>query len=210
MDSNDITRRRVLSTVGAAGVAGLAGCNGGGDGEDGGNDTPSDGGDGTGDGGTSTPGGGVSGSVRLGWFNPHSGALAYYGNSTLWPFYAGLKYKGGDSTSVPGPDAGTGQYEVEVGDVTYEIIVSDSAGDKSAQTIADEYVNQFDVDFLVGGTSSANAKTVVNNVANETQTPYMVAPAAAQSITGDKATCSDNVFRANETVAMDALSGAST
>jgi branched-chain amino acid transport system substrate-binding protein len=208
MDSTGFTRRRVIGSLGAAGMIGLAGCGGdGGDGTDGGGDGgDGDGGDG-GTGGTTTTGG-ASGTVRIGAFNPHSGALAYYGNHTLWSMYSGLKYKGGESTEVPGPDAGTGNYEIEVGDVTYQIVVGDSQGSSStAQTRAEEFVSDFDIDVLLGGTSSASAQTVASNVASPEQVPYMVAPAAAVSITGSSETCGPNIFRAAENVAMDAQSG---
>jgi len=208
MDSTGLTRRRVIGSLGAAGLLGLAGCGGDGGGDSGDGGSGGEGGDdgSGGDGGTTA--GGASGTVRIGSFNPHSGALAYYGNHTLWSMYAGLKYKGGDATEVPGPDAGTGNYTVEVGDVTYEIVVGDSEGSSStAQSRAEEFVNDFDVDLLLGGTSSAAARTVANNVASPQEVPYMVAPAAAVSITGDSDTCGPNIFRAAENVAMDALSG---
>ncbi|MEF8776424.1 MAG: BMP family ABC transporter substrate-binding protein, partial [Haloarculaceae archaeon] len=66
-------RRRVLKTLGAAGMLGLAGCSGGGDGEDGGDgDGSGDGGTttATGDGGTTTAtgdGGGGMDSVKAAW-----------------------------------------------------------------------------------------------------------------------------------------------
>ncbi|MEF8775366.1 MAG: ABC transporter substrate-binding protein [Haloarculaceae archaeon] len=214
MDSNDITRRRAVSLLGATGVAGLAGC--GGDGEEATTTTESDGADG-GDMTTTTAGDGdgmtttqsVSGAVTIGWLNPHSGALSYYGNHTLWSFYAGLKYRSDGAASIPESGAGTGEYTISVGDVDYEIIVSDSQGDPGeGQTIATEYVNQDNVDFLVGGTSSATANAVAKNVANQAQVPYMAAPAAAVSVTGSPDTCSEYVFRANENVAMDARAGA--
>ncbi len=203
-----LTRRRLLASVGAAGAVGLAGCGDGGDTGDTGGDGSDGGGTPTqGDGGTTTPSG-AQGTVRLGVFNPHSGGLVYYGNHTLWSMYAGLKYKGGEATEVPGPEAGTGTYEVEVGDVTYEIIVGDSEGSSStAQTRAEEFVSDIGVDVLLGGTSSASATTVANNVASPEEVPYMVAPAAAVSITGSSENCGPNVFRASENVGMDAQSG---
>jgi branched-chain amino acid transport system substrate-binding protein len=202
MDSTHVTRRRVLGSLGAAGIVGLAGCGDGGDTGDGNGDgSPTPGG------GTTTPGG-ASGTVTIGALNPHSGALAYYGNHTLWSMYAGLKHKGGEETTVPGPQEGTGNYEIEVGDVTYQFAVSNSEGSSStAQTKAEEFVEDFDVDVLMGATSSASASAVANNVATPEQVPYMVAPAAAVSITGSEENCSPYVFRASENVAMDAQSG---
>ncbi len=209
MDSTHVTRRRVIGSLGAAGIVGLAGCGDGGDTDGGNGDGGGDGsGDGSGSGGETTTPDTVSGTVTIGALNPHSGALAYYGNHTLWSMYAGLKYKGGDGTSVPGPQSGTGTYEIEVDDVTYEFAVSDSQGSSStAQTKAEEFVEDFDVDVLMGGTSSASATTVANNVATPEQVPYMVAPAAAVSITGSAENCSPYIFRANENVGMDAQSG---
>ncbi len=223
----------MVSALGAAGVAGLAGCGGdgdgadtttepsGSDGDDGdgmdtttepsdgtdGDGTDGDGTDGDGEDGTSTPQP-VSGTVKIGWLNPHSGGLAYYGNHTLWGLYAGLNYRSGGEASIPESGSGTGEYTISVGDVDYEILVSDSKGDPSeGQNIATEYINNDNVDLLMGGTSSATARAVAKNVANQANVPYMVAPAAAVSVTGSQDTCSEYVFRANANVAMDARSG---
>jgi len=225
MDSNDITRRRLVSALGAAGITGLAGC-GGGDGdttttseptttEPSGTEPPTT----TEPSGTTpsgtepptetTPGGGTterpSGvTVKIGAFQPLSGALKYYGQSAMWGFYSGLAYKGADSV----PEATPGEYTVEVDGVTYEIILSDTgASPSNAQNLATDYVRNEDVDMLLGGTSSASAATVAQNVANRAQVPYMVGPAASTSITADDANCGPNIYRANETTAMDARSG---
>ncbi len=221
MENNAIGRRKVLTTVGAAGMLGLAGCAGGDDGGDGsdGNDggdgsdgsdgsDDSDGSDGS-DGGTTTSTE-ASGTVRIGILHPVSGPLNFYGAESLYGFYSGLKYRGGDETSVPGPDSGDGEFTVEVGDVTYELLVRDTGGDSNeAQSLATNLVSDDDVDLLAGGTSSASALAIANNVATPAQVPYVAGPTAAASLTGSSENCSEWVFRTSENVAMEALSGGS-
>jgi branched-chain amino acid transport system substrate-binding protein len=155
-----------------------------------------------------TTAGGASGTVTIGALQPLSGSLKFYGNEAMFGFYSGLKLRGGDSTSVPAADAGSGDYEVEVGDVTYELLVRDTKADSAeAQSLATDLVQNDGVDALYGGTSSASALAVANNVAKRAQIPYMAGPAAAVNLTANSENCSEVVFRANETVEMDALSG---
>jgi len=203
-DQIGVSRRRVLGTLGAAGTIALAGCGGGnGDGGDDGGDTPSDGGDG----GTTTP---SEVTFTVGAVQPLSGALQYYGQLSMWGFYTGLGYRAGTSSGLPEGGAGAGDYELEVGDTTYELLVRDSLGDSGeAQSQATDLVQSDDADVLFGATNSASALAIANNVAKEAEIPYMAGPAATVELTSSSENCSEYVFRASENVAMDALSGGS-
>ncbi|MWG33036.1 ABC transporter substrate-binding protein [Halomarina oriensis] len=212
MDANRQTRRRVLATLGATGVAALAGCtddsgseNGSGDGTDGG---MTDGGttDGTGGGTTTgTAGASVSGTLKVGVVQPVSGDLQYYGQQALWGFYSGLGYKG-EASSLP--DASTGTKTMSVGDLDVEMHVRDTKLDsQTAQEVATDLVTSEEVDLLFGGTSSAAATRIVNSVTKQSGVPTMIGPAASADITSSSETCTDLVFRASENTAMDARSG---
>jgi branched-chain amino acid transport system substrate-binding protein len=206
-----LSRRRVLSALGATGVAGLAGCSGGGGG---GNDTTTsgDGGGGTADGGdgdvtgtTTGSTGGASGSVKIGVLQPTSGDLKYYGQQALWGFFSGLAYKAGQD---PKTGVESGQHTVSVGDVDYELFVRDTKfSADTAQTLATDLVQSEEVDMLFGCASSGAASRVITTVANQANVPYMVGPAASADVTSNSETCSDIVFRASENTAMDARSG---
>jgi len=179
MDSNGITRRRVISTLGAAGAIGLAGC---------------------GDGGSS--GGNNVNEVTIGMIQPLSGSLRPYGQIAMRGFYTYFGYRGAD---IP-DEISEGTEEFDVDDTTYTIEVRDSGGDQTeAQNAASELAG--DVTALAGGTSSASAIAIANNVANAQGIPYMAGPAASVEITGSSDNCSEAVFRGSETVAMDAQSG---
>lgn len=176
MDSNDITRRRVLSTLGTAGAIGLAGCGGDSD--------------------SSVE------EVRIGMIQPLSGSLRSYGEIAMRGFYTYFGYRGADIPS----EISEGEESFDVDDTTYTIDVRDSAGDQSeAQNAASDMAG--DVTALAGATSSASALAIANNVATQQGVPYMIGPAASVEITADGDNCSEAVFRASETVAMDAQSG---
>ena len=183
MDSNDITRRRVISTLGAAGAVGLAGCGGGGD-------------------GTTTNGGGGPDEVSIGMVQPLSGSLQAYGNIAMRGFYTYFGYRGADIPS----EISEGSESFDVDGTTYNVEVRDSGGDQTeAQNAASDMAG--DVTALAGATSSASARAIASNVANQQGIPYMAGPAASVDITASSEFCSEAVFRASETVAMDAQSG---
>ena len=177
------TRRSVLKAAGAAGVTGLAGVAGC-----------------AGLGGSSSPD-----TMKIGVMQPLSGNIAYYGQHSLWSFLSGLAYKG-DTDPIAEPETGT--EEVEVGDTTYELVIRDTQfSADEAQSIANNLVSDEEVDALFGCASSGAARRVANNVLSATDIPYMAGPAAAADLTSSDETCSPQLFRANETTAMDARSG---
>ena len=182
MDSNDITRRRVISTLGAAGAVGLAGCGGGN--------------------GTETNGSGGPDEVSIGMVQPLSGSLKAYGQIATRGFYTYFGYRGAD---IPG-EITEGEETFEVDGTTYKVDLRDTGADQTeAQNAASDMAG--DVTALAGGTSSASARAIASNVANQKGVPYMAGPAASVDITGSSEFCSQVVFRASETVAMDAQSG---
>lgn len=205
----------MLGSVGVAGVAALAGCTGDdgddsddpetGDGETG--DTgDSETGDGeTGDDGTTTES--VEGTLRIGLLQDFSGVLPEYGQQGTAGFYNGLAYKA-DDDPLPIDAVDAGEYEYSVGDVDFEIVARDTGfAPNEAQQLAAELVTQDDVDLLYGVGNSGGATRVINQVVDQSNTPFIIGPAASAGITADETTCRENVFRANENTAMDARSG---
>jgi branched-chain amino acid transport system substrate-binding protein len=195
------TRRQWIKAAAAGTVGiGLAGCNGNGNGN----------GNGTGDGnGTDTPTDtgdvGASGTVTIGVMQPLTGNVKYYGQQSLWGFLSGLAYKQGADP----PDVSTaGTESVEVGDVTYELVIENSEfSPDTAQTVAEDLVLDEEVDLLFGVTSSDAARRVIETVVLESNVPIVVGPAASAGVTSNSDTCSELVFRASENTAMDARSG---
>ena len=208
MTSDRVSRRMMLGSVGAAGVAALAGCTGDddsddsetGDGDTGDGDTSD-----TGDDGTTTES--VEGTLRIGLLQDFSGVLPEYGQQGTAGFYSGLAYKA-DDDPLPADAVDAGEYEYSVGDVDFEIVARDTGFAASeAQQLAEELVTQDDVDLLYGVGNSGGATRVINQVVDQSNTPFMIGPAASAGITADETTCRENVFRANENTAMDARSG---
>ncbi|WP_135302815.1 ABC transporter substrate-binding protein [Haloarcula amylovorans] len=203
-----ITRRRVLGALGV-GISGLSGCvneDGSSDGGDGGNG--GDGGGGTSNmtsDGTSTGGSDSAQSISIGVLQPLSGDLSYYGKQSLWGFLSGLSYK---ADQAPPKQSSTGELSMTVGDVEYTLYVRDTEfSADTAQTAATNLVSNQDVDMLFGCSSSGAAGRVIGNVVSQASVPMMVGPAASAGITSNSETCSDLVYRASETTAMDARSG---
>ena len=186
MASEYPSRRTVLGSLGATGVAALAGCVG----DDDGTTTES-----------------VEGTLRIGLLQDFSGELPEYGAQGTAGFYSGLAYKA-DDDPLPEDAVDAGEYEYTVGDTDIEIVARDTGFEASeAQELAEELVTQDDVDLLYGVGNSGGATRVITQVVDQADVPYIVGPAASAEITADETTCRDRVFRANENTAMDARSG---
>ncbi len=188
MAYENVSRRRVLTGLGATGAVALAGCVGNGD----------DGGETIDD---------IDGSFKIGILQDFSGPLPDYGAQGTAGFYSGLAYKA-DDDPLPDGSVDAGDYEYSVGDVDIELLVRDSASDPSeAQELAEELTTTDDVDLLYGSASSGGANRIITNVVDRSEVPYIAGPAAAAEITNESDTCREMVFRANENTAMDARSG---
>jgi len=183
MDSDRISRRRVLGSLGATGVAAFAGCVGG-------------------DSGSS-----AEGTLRIGILQAFSGQLEAYGTQGTAGFYSGLAHKA-DSDPLSNDAVSAGDYTYSVGDIDIEIRARDTQfAPAQAQQLAQELVTQDDVDLLYGVGNSGGAISVINNVVDQSGVPFIPGPAASAGITADQGTCRERVFRANENTAMDARSG---
>ncbi|WP_323190655.1 ABC transporter substrate-binding protein [Halostella sp. PRR32] len=174
------TRRSLLKSAGAIGLASAAGC-------------------------LSEDGGGDGGSLRIGIMQPLTTSVDYYGQQSLWGFLSGLAYKHDqDPLSVDSPTEET----IEGDQYDYELLIEDSEFDADqAQSVATDFVENRDVDILFGTASSGSARRVIETVVSNTDTPFVAGPAAAADITSDSQYCHERVFRASENTAMDARSG---
>jgi branched-chain amino acid transport system substrate-binding protein len=206
MTHDRVSRRAVLKgSAGAIALTGLAGCTGGGNGNGGGGNSNS-GGNSSGDG---TPKSGeASGTVKIGILQPLSGTLAYYGKQSLWGFISGLAYKG-NTNPIPKGKLQTGTESITIDGITYEFIIRDTKlSVDTALSLAKSLVTDQNVDVLFGCTLSSTARKVITQVIQKVgDVPIMLGPAASAGITANPDTCRKNVFRANETTAMDARAG---
>jgi len=174
------SRRSLLKSAGAIGLASTAGC-------------------------LSEDGGSEGGSLRIGVMQPLTGDVEYYGQQSLWGFLSGLAYKHDqDPLSV----SSAGEETIEGDQYDYELLIENSEFDADqAQSVATDLVEDRDVDVLFGTASSGSARRVIDTVVSNTDTPFIAGPAAAADITSSSEYCHERVFRANENTAMDARSG---
>jgi branched-chain amino acid transport system substrate-binding protein len=124
--------------------------------------------------------------VKVGLITDLSGALAIYGAHILPSFMLGMEY----ATGAPGSAgevfdfAATQENTFTLDNCEIQVFVRDDAStpDNTA-TIARELIDVEDVDILVG-TVSSGATATLQGIAAESQIPLIVAPAAANDITG--------------------------
>lgn len=129
--------------------------------------------------------------IKIGVVTSLSGAMEYYGTMQVQGFRLGLEYATGGTNTVLGRPI--------------ELIVEDDTGDPGVGVQkARELVERHNVDFLQGTPSSAVA-LAVQDVARENEILFLVAPAAADSITG--ANWNKYTFRTSSTTTQDALTG---
>ncbi|MBI5296442.1 MAG: substrate-binding domain-containing protein [Chloroflexi bacterium] len=124
--------------------------------------------------------------VKVGLITDASGALAIYGAHILRSFMLGMEY----ATGAPG-SAGdkfdftqTQENVFRIDDCEIQVFVRDDAStpDNTA-TIARELIDVQKVNILVG-TVSSGATATLQGIALESKIPLIVAPAAANDITG--------------------------
>lgn len=118
--------------------------------------------------------------IKIGLITDLSGALALYGMMTSRSFQLGMEYaSGAPGTAV---DATTTAYTF--GDCEVQVLVRDDKGSaEQTATLARELVEKDAVDLLVGTVSSGSTASL-QEIAKESQVPLIVAPAAANDITG--------------------------
>ena len=124
--------------------------------------------------------------VKVGLITDVSGALAIYGAHILRSFMLGMEYVAG----APGSAGEVFDFKV-VQENTFmvegceiQVFVRDDAGNpENTATIARELIDVQKVNILVG-TASSGATATLQGIALESKIPLIVAPAAANDITG--------------------------
>ncbi len=143
--------------------------------------------------------------VKVGLITDASGALAIYGAHILRSFMLGMEYAAGKEGSV-GPVfdfKSTQENTFKVENCEIQVFVRDDASNaQNTATIARELIDVQKVKFLVGTASSA-ATATLQGVALESKVPLIVAPAAANDITG--ASFNEFTFRTSRNNYQDAI-----
>jgi len=143
--------------------------------------------------------------VKVGLITDASGALAIYGAHILRSFMLGMEY----ATGAPG-SAGekfdftqTQENTFKLDDCEIQVFVRDDAStpDNTA-TVARELIDVQNVNILVG-TVSSGATATLQGIALESKIPLIVAPAAANDITG--ANFNEYTFRVSRNNYQDAI-----
>jgi branched-chain amino acid transport system substrate-binding protein len=118
--------------------------------------------------------------IKIGLITDLTGGLALYGVMTNRSFQLGMEYaSGAPGTAV---DATTTSYQF--GDCRVQVLLRDDKGSaEQTATLARELIERDQVDLLVGTVSSGSTATL-QEIAKESGVPLIVAPAAANDITG--------------------------
>jgi branched-chain amino acid transport system substrate-binding protein len=117
--------------------------------------------------------------VKVGLVTDETGALAIYGAHILRSFPLGMEY----ATGSEGVDNGDyTSYMLE--DCEIQVYIrDDQSNPENTATAGRELIEDIGVDFLVG-TVSSGATATLQELARENEVPLIVAPAAANDITG--------------------------
>ncbi len=114
--------------------------------------------------------------VKIGLITDLTGGLAIYGTMTERGFMLGMEY----ATGAPA----TGDNTYMLDDCEIQVLVRDDQGSaETTATLARELIDVDAVDLLVGTVSSGSTASL-QEIAAESQVPLIVAPAAANDITG--------------------------
>ncbi|NUM47378.1 MAG: substrate-binding domain-containing protein [Anaerolineales bacterium] len=123
--------------------------------------------------------------IKVGLITDGTGALAIYGAHIMRSFMLGMEY----ATGAPGSagdtftlDMGTNTFKLDECEITV-IVKDDQSTPDTTATVARELIEVEGVDVLVG-TVSSGATATLQGIAAENQIPLIVAPAAANDITG--------------------------
>jgi len=154
----------------------------------------------------------LSGGLKIGVLQPYSGIEGYWGEISTFGFVSGLAYRygedpppedGEEGETINIEDGATFTFETE--DRTYNLVLRDTELEAGpAQEAATELVTDEDVDMLFGCVSSDATERVIEQVAKETDTPYVVGASSGIATVGDPALCGRKIFRANEHTGMEA------
>ncbi len=114
--------------------------------------------------------------IKIGLITDLTGGLAIYGTMIQRSFLLGMEYMAGA--------AGSADNVFKIGDCDVQVIVKDDQGSaETTATLARELIEVDQVDMLVGTVSSGSTATL-QEIAKENDTVLIVAPAAANDITG--------------------------
>jgi branched-chain amino acid transport system substrate-binding protein len=133
--------------------------------------------------------------LKIGLITDKSGALALYGEMIERSFLLGMEYMAG----APGTDDHT--FTVDNCDIQI-LIRDDQSNPETTSTLARELIEVDKVDLLVG-TVSSGATATLQQIALDNDKVLIVAPAAANEITG--ANFNDHTFRVSRTNYHDAV-----
>jgi len=117
--------------------------------------------------------------VKVGLITDATGPLAIYGAHILRAFPLGMEY----ATGAAGTD--NGDYtSYMLGDCEIQVYTrDDQSNPENTATVARELIEEVGVEVLVG-TVSSGATATLQELARENEIPLIVAPAAANDITG--------------------------
>ena len=142
--------------------------------------------------------------IKVGLITDASGALAIYGAHIVRSFMLGMEYATGAAGSV-GPvfTIADKQNTFKLDNCEIQVIVvDDQSNPENTATLARELIEVQKVSLLVG-TVSSGATATLQGIALENKIPLIVAPAAANDITG--ATFNEYTFRVSRNNYQDAM-----
>ena len=133
--------------------------------------------------------------IKIGLITDLTGGLAIYGTMTEQGFLLGMEY----ATGAPA----TGNNVFKVDDCEIQVLIRDDKGSaETTATLARELIEVDGVDILVGTVSSGSTATL-QEVALENDVVLIVAPAAANDITGIN--FNDHTFRTSRENYQDSI-----
>ncbi|GAB4484432.1 MAG: substrate-binding domain-containing protein [Anaerolineales bacterium] len=143
--------------------------------------------------------------VKVGLITDVSGSLAIYGAHILRSFMLGMEYQAGapGSAGEKFDFAATQENTFKVDNCEIQVFVRDDASNpENTATLARELIDVQKVNILVG-TVSSGATATLQGIAFESKIPLIVAPAAANDITG--ANFNEYTFRVSRNNYQDAI-----
>jgi branched-chain amino acid transport system substrate-binding protein len=143
--------------------------------------------------------------VKVGLITDASGALAIYGAHILRSFMLGMEYATGAAGSAGEKFDFTATQEntFKLDNCEFQVFVRDDGSNaENTTTVARELIDVQGVNILVG-TVSSGATATLQQIALESKIPLIVAPAAANDITG--ANFNEYTFRVSRNNYQDAM-----